>query len=244
MANEYRTLPIGTEFTYDGNKYKVCKYKPSHNTSCCDFCAFQNYKCVNSNLKQIRGECYRFNRVDKTEVYFKQINNETMNKNNNDNDNDTNTKFINAVFNLDNSLSDIKITCPKGYVIDVEHSDLSKGIIKFKKDNITLEDVYKNHGKNTFITNVVSNNTHTYNKIFAIATLLDIANYYNKDWKPDWNNDEKKYIIKYTYIINKYSVDIRYNINYGSIVFKHKEDAQAVIDNPNFRGILDRIYKD
>lgn len=25
--------------------------------------------------------------------------------------------------------------------------------------------------------------------------------------------------------------------------FKNKEDAQAVIDNPNFREILDKIYK-
>ena len=31
--------------------------------------------------------------------------------------------------------------------------------------------------------------------------------------------------------------------NVGTIVFKHKEDAQAVIDNPNFREILDVIYK-
>lgn len=30
----------------------------------------------------------------------------------------------------------------------------------------------------------------------------------------------------------------------GAIYFKNKEDAQAVIDNPNFRSILDAIYKD
>lgn len=32
--------------------------------------------------------------------------------------------------------------------------------------------------------------------------------------------------------------------NEGAIYFKNKEDAQAVIDNPNFRSILDAIYKD
>lgn len=34
------------------------------------------------------------------------------------------------------------------------------------------------------------------------------------------------------------------NYNEGAIYFKNKEDAQAVIDNPNFRSILDAIYKD
>ena len=32
--------------------------------------------------------------------------------------------------------------------------------------------------------------------------------------------------------------------NEVAIYFKNKEDAQAVIDNPNFRSILDAIYKD
>lgn len=30
---------------------------------------------------------------------------------------------------------------------------------------------------------------------------------------------------------------------YGSPVFKNKADAQYVIDNPNFRDILDNIFK-
>lgn len=47
-------------------------------------------------------------------------------------DNDTKEYIVIPIFNTDNSLYDIKIDCPKGYIIDVEHSDLSKGIIKFK----------------------------------------------------------------------------------------------------------------
>lgn len=31
--------------------------------------------------------------------------------------------------------------------------------------------------------------------------------------------------------------------NEGAVYFKNKEDAQAVIDNPNFKNILDEIYK-
>ena len=67
-----------------------------------------------------------------------------------------NSSVIIPTFNTNDSLKDLHIDCPKGYSIDVEHSDLSKGIIKFKKDNITLEDIYENQGKDTFITNVIN----------------------------------------------------------------------------------------
>ena len=236
MATEYKTLPIGTIFTYNGNKYKVCE--DNNIDYICNQCAFNGINC--DSIKNIRGNCTISGRTDYTQVYYKQINNEIMEKD-----------FCNVVcptFNTNDSLNDLHIECPEGYSIDVEHSDLSKGIIKFKNDNITLEDIYKNQGKDTFITNIVNNNTRTYNKISAIATLLDIANYYNKDWKPDFNNKTTyKYVIQYNGIENKhthYSVDYDVCLNRCCVYFKNQEDAQAVIDNPNFRDILDTIYKD
>ena len=236
MATEYKTLPIGTIFTYNGNKYKVCE---NNNIDyICNQCAFNGINC--DIIKNIRGNCTISGRTDYTQVYYKQINNEIMKK---DSDN-----VVCPTFNTNDSLNDLHIECPEGYSIDVEHSDLSNGIIKFKNDNITLEDIYENQGKDTFITNIVSNNTHTYNKISAIATLLDIANYYNKDWEPDFNNKTTyKYVIQYNGIENKhthYSVDYDVCLNRCCVYFKNQEDAQAVIDNPNFRDILDTIYKD
>ena len=207
---------IGEIFTYNGKTYQVVK-----STTCIE-CAFGKRVC--SLLKSYIGQCTPSTRTDKTSIVFKEINNMEI-KNN-----------------------QLIIDIPEGMEIDVEHSDLSKSIIKFKNDNITLEDIYENQGKNTFITNVVSNNTHTYNKISAIATLLDIANYYNKDWKPDFNNKTThKYVIQYNGIENKhthYSVDYDVCLNRCCVYFKNQEDAQAVIDNPNFRDILDAIYKD
>ena len=77
---------------------------------------------------------------------------------------------------------------------------------------------------------------------------MDIANYYNKGWKPDFNNKTTyKYVIQYNGIENKhthYSVDYDVCLNRCCVYFKNQEDAQAVIDNPNFRDILDTIYKD
>lgn len=232
MADKYKTLPIGTIFTYNGNKYKVCDGISCSYT--CIYCAFHNINC--DSIKNIRGYCTSSSRIDFHQAYYKQINNETMKKDSGN--------VVYPTFNTNDSLNDLHVECPNGYSIDVEHSDLSKGIIKFKNDNITLEDIYENQGKDTFITNVVSNNTHTYNKISAIANLIDIANYYNKDWKPDWNNpDEHKYCI----VLNTHSIYVvDYNCNhiYNTIYFKNRKDAQAVVDNPNFKDILDAIYKD
>ena len=234
MANNYKTLPVGTIFTYKGNKYKVCE----DDDFCwvCSRCAFKDINC--DTFKHIRGNCGLSNRIDHIQVYFVQINNETMNKDCN------NINNVIPAFSTNNSLNDLHVECPKGYSIDVSNSDLSKGIIKFKNDNITLEDIYENQGKDTFITNVVSNNTNTYNKMSAIAKLMDIANYYNKDWKPDWNNpDEHKYCI----LLNNhniYVVDYDCRNVHNIIYFKNRKDAQSVRDNPNFRDILDAIYKD
>ena len=236
MATEYKTLSIGTIFTYNGNEYEVCE--DNNIDYICNQCAFNGINC--DSIKNIRGNCTISGRIDYTQVYYKQINNETMKK---DSDN-----VVCPTFNTNDSLNDLHIECPEGYSIDVEHSDLSNGIIKFKNDNITLEDIYEYQGKDTFIANVAYNNKPTYSKIFAIATLMDIANYYNKGWKPDFNNKTTyKYVIQYNGIENKhthYSVDYDVCLNRCCVYFKNQEDAQSVIDNPNFRDILDTIYKD
>ena len=208
---------LGEVFTCNGKLYQVVK------GFSCNGCAFiKNGNCYLDY--KFLGPCAYTKRTDRTSVIFKLINNMEI-KNN-----------------------QLTIDIPEGMEIDVEHSDLSKGIIKFRNNNITLEDIYENQGKDTFITNIISNNTHTYNKISAIATLMDIANYYNKGCKPDFNNKTTyKYVIQYNGIENKhthYSVDYDVCLNRCCIYFKNQEDAQAVIDNPNFRDILDAIYKD
>lgn len=236
MANEFKTLPIGTIFTYNGNKYKVCKDDDCYYT--CNKCAFNGTNC--DTIKGIRGNCIFGHRTDHTQIYYVQINDETMNK---DSDN---SSIITPIFNTDNSLNDLHIDCPKGYLIDVKHSDLSKGIIKFKKKrDITFEDIYKDDNVDYATNLVILSENKLFNKLLCIAKLIDIANYYNKGWKPDWgNNKEGKFYISYNFIHNAYFVIEDNSNNVGTIVFKHQEDAQAVIDNPNFRNILNTIYKD
>ena len=134
----------------------------------------------------------------------------------------------------------LTINIPIGMEIDVENSDLKAGVIMFKKKLINYNDVWS-----TIITKSVSSEMELFvknqNKLAAINKLMNIASYYNGDWKPDWKNSgEYKYNIMRT---GAYGITTSSIYNEGAVCFKNKEDAQAVIDNPNFKNILDEIYK-
>ena len=208
---------IGEIFTYKGKIYQVVK------ANTCKDCALSNALC-RSVQTSVAGSCTPGGRKDNLNVVFKEINNMEI-KNN-----------------------QLTIDIPEGMEIDVEHSDLSKGIIKFKNNNITLEDIYKDDNTDYAANLVTLSENKLFNKLLCIARLIDIANYYNKDWKPDFNNKTTyKYVIQYNGIENKhthYSVDYDVCLNRCCVYFKNQEDAQSVIDNPNFRDILDTIYKD
>lgn len=157
---------------------------------------------------------------------------------------------------------ELKIEIPKGYEIDKDHSTFE--CIKFKpiKKDITYEDVcntlFKNntgyfmdqYGKVNFY-NIGTNRSNANNapngrqlkKLLALNQLLNIAEYYNR-------NTAKLNIryrigydsINYCYKVVTYA---SYNFTYSlEALFNNEEDAIAVIDNPNFREVLDTIYKD
>ena len=175
----------------------------------CKGCAFEFSSCCTSLL----GDCSPTHRTDGASVIFKAINNMENNQ--------------------------LTIDIPEGMEIDLENSDLAKGIVKFKKKYITYGDILQECPTNFSGLRV---RNHCIDKILAISQLMNIAKYYNGDWEPDWNNqDEYKYFI----ICNRgtYKVDHGWTSICSNIYFKNKKDAQAVIDNPNFRSILDAIYK-
>lgn len=137
----------------------------------------------------------------------------------------------------------LTIDIPERHIIDVEHSDLSKGIIKFKKSDITYKDIIDALNIEKDLTGVACN-INNVTKLSAIDKLINIANYYNKGWKPDWNASyTRKYFIVYSNT-GTYAVDYMYNYAYSTVYFKNKEDAIAVINNPDFKDILDVIYKE
>ncbi len=129
------------------------------------------------------------------------------------------------------------IDIPKGMELDTENTDVAKGVIMLKKKNITYEEVVE--------LGFSVRGTEIESKAQAIAKLINIAKYYNEVWKPEWNNrNEDKYYIYYRYITDEYLIDANFAEVSSIVYFKNKEDAQAVIDNPNFRPILDAIYKE
>lgn len=177
----------------------------------CDSCGILNDHCF--SIRESLGPCADYNRTDKTGVVFKEIKDMEI-KNN-----------------------QLTIDIPEGMEIDLKNSDLVKGIVKFKKKDITYEDVEDTLklGKNCKYIN-----ESNASKLVALSRLMNIAKYYNKDWKPDWNDKYKYYIV---YNGDTYAIDYSYNYIYNDVYFKNKEDALEVIDNPNFRNILDAIYK-
>lgn len=183
----------------------------------CRNCAFTHIIC--SSLRSITGNCMDFLRNDGANVKFEEVKDMEI---------------------KDNQLT---INIPEGMEIDLQNSNFDTGVIKFKKKVLTYEDIKASLrlNENLICISVDDNNSA---KLCAINRLMCIAKFYNGDWKPNWsNNKEGKFYISYNFIHNAYFVIEDNSNNVGTIVFKHKEDAQAVIENPNFREILDVIYK-
>lgn len=179
----------------------------------CKGCAFGFSSCCMSFL----GDCSPTHRTDGASVIFKEINNMEI-KNN-----------------------QLTIDIPEGMEIDLENSDLAKGIVKFKKKDITYDDILQSYATDFGGIRVPN---HCIDKILAISQLMNIAKYYNGDWNPNWGSlMESKYYIYYSTRSNTYGVSNTSSTNYGNIYFRLYKDAKAVIDNPNFRDILDKIYK-
>ena len=156
---------------------------------------------------------------------------------------------------------EIKINVPEGYEMDKENSTFE--CIKFKpiKKELTYEDVAEElFSKNMFTSDIKGkifwisssgtkldkNNTTNrkqLERLFALNQLLNIAEYYNKK-----SPKEENYIyrINFEKSSSEYFVqeDICPTIVCGLIpTFNNEKDAKAVIDNPNFKEILNLIYK-
>lgn len=156
---------------------------------------------------------------------------------------------------------EFKINVPKGYEIDKENSTFE--CIKFKpiKKELTYKDVAEElFSKNMFTSDIngkifwissygakLDKNNTTNRKqlerLLALNQLLNIAEYYNKK-----SPKEENYIyrINFEKSSSEYFVqeDICPTIVRGLIpIFNNKEDAKAVVKNPNFKNIIDLVYK-
>ena len=156
---------------------------------------------------------------------------------------------------------EVKINIPKGYEIDKENSTFECIKFRLSKKYITYEDccekLFSNIGYYTsshgeiisdgyydeYITDPNNApNRKQLERLLALNQLMNIAYYYNHH-----KYVEKGYIIAYNREGCCYEVmddnNSYYKLTAIDPIFEKIEDAQAVIDNPNFRGILDTLCK-
>lgn len=156
---------------------------------------------------------------------------------------------------------EFKVQIPEGYEIDRENSTFE--CVKFKpiKKYITYKDVcnklFKNfqgylisgygqiddfsYESDKFEPNSATN-IKQLDRLLSLNQLLNITEYYNRQHV----NFDKCYTILYDKNNKEYTIAENPSSHSFGIkpIFNRMEDVQEVIDNPNFRGILDMVYKD
>lgn len=246
-----QSFAIGTKIEYMNKLFEVtesnqcCDCSLATICSSSDICANNRNDDILSRDKRINifGECSSLRRPDSKSVVFVEVPNSTSK--------DEYYKIIPLwIDNNSTQLRPIKFVLPKDYVIDKEHSDFDKGIITFKRNWLTIEDIYKNlEERNIPIIYINDTKLTSDSKIAAIVILMDIARYFNGNWKYRNRGDNNGYMIAYDKTRTEEDcyqvvcINSDTDMYFGNIMFKNEADAQYVIDNPNFRDILDKIFK-
>ena len=241
--NETKEFAIGTKIEYDSKLYEVVEQKFCNECSLTHICPnndvvkHTDYSNLLSRDERIKifGECSSLGRKDRKSVIFKEISADDV-------------YDIDVLYKNDKELLPIKINIPSGYVIDEERSNLTNGIIKFKRKWLSIEDIYRLVKENDYLTYRSSIVSFRDGKLIALANLMDITRYFNGNWNYDITKGDIGYMIAYDasmiepyYSIRK--IDSVTKPYYGNPVFKNEDDARYVIDNPHFRVILDKIFK-
>ena len=244
--NDVKEFAIGSKIEYMNKLYEVVAQTYCDNCSIANICS-NNDKTSGNNITgvlsrdkriSIFGECSSIVRSDGKSVAFKEI----------PKTKEQDVYNIGSLYKTNNELMPILIDLPNGYVIDKEHSDFDKGIIAFKNKWLTLEQLYKLAKENNHVTHRDSIKDFSDSKLIALANLMDIAKYFNGDWNYDFTKECVGYSIVYCKLEKESHYSVReinnsFHTYYGNPVFKNEADAQYVIDNPNFRNILDKIFK-
>ena len=244
--NDVKEFAIGTKIEYNGKLYLVVAQTYCDNCSIANICS-NNDKTSGNNITgvlsrdkriSIFGECSSIVRSDSKSVAFKEI----------PKTKEQDVYNVCPLYKTNNELMPIQIDVPKDFVIDKEHSDLDKGIIRFKNKWLTLEQLYKLAKENNIVTHRDSIKDFSDSKLVALANLMDIAKYFNGDWNYDFTKECVGYSIAYYKFVEEPHYSVIEIVNsvytyYGNPIFKNEADAQYVIDNPNFRNILDKIFK-
>lgn len=249
-----KAFAIGTKIEYMNKLYEVTEGYSCADCSIASICSSSvispsdrnDYSLSKDKRINIFGACSSAIRPDTKSVVFVEIPKD-------DSKDNTNNKYhkIIPLFRDDNpsKLKSVEFDLPNGYVIDKYNSDLDKGIIRFKRKWLSIEEVYDTLFKRKEVTYRQNLKDFSNIKMLVIANFMDIAKYFNGNWNYKSNGNDCGYIIAYDKTTTKpygyqiVSINADTNMYFGNITFKNETDARYVIDNPNFRKVLDKIFK-
>lgn len=245
-----KAFDIDTKIEYMNKLYEVRESNQCCNCSLATICSSSDISAGDRNDDalsrdkriNIFGECSSLRRLDKKSVVFVEIPKD-----------DSKDKYykIEPLFRDDNpsKLKSVEFDLHNGYVIDKYNSDLDKGIIRFKRKWLSIEEVYDALFKRKEVTYRQNLKDFSNIKMLVIANFMDIAKYFNGNWNYKSNGNDCGYIIAYDktttepYGYQIVSINADTDMYFGNITFKNETDARYVIDNPNFRKVLDKIFK-
>ena len=120
----------------------------------------------------------------------------------------------------------IRIQAPEGMEIDKENSTFE--CIKFKPKKVTYDDI---QNKIMPYTDTVFTTPMHKQKCITFRKLLEVAEYLNGNWKPNWNNQEQcKYIICYNQESKQFGSDFYSYTSITPIVFSSRENTQKAVE--------------
>ena len=123
-------------------------------------------------------------------------------------------------------VTEFKIQIPEGMEIDRENSTFE--CIKFKPKELTYIEISKKFQPYNYS---VCTNAKNLSKLITFKKLLEVADYLNGNWKPDWNDENQyKYYISYDGMGETFFIESRCYVNYGIVCFSSKENALKAIE--------------
>lgn len=182
--------------------------------------------------------------ISDSKVIFKMSSNNT--------NNNINNKTNNNMNNTNNKTKNVSLTLKEAKELynsnnDITYKDVCKKLFKkgyyYCGDRGNISEIGRFDNKTC-----IDRNNAAYikqlDKVLALNQLLNIAEYYNRLH----TKIDKCYNISYDTRFKNYKVSVdsvwwKTGLTSIEALFNKAEDAQAVIDNPNFREILDTIYK-
>jgi len=136
-------------------------------------------------------------------------------------------------YEFTNSISNKKsytVTPETGYTIDLDNSNLSKGLIVTKEVGPDYKYNSEEHYNDSYCsTRIYSITSKVHDATIALSKLMSLRNKLNGWWCPDWNDySADKYVIT---LVEQDWITQEATAFPNVLAFKTKEIAQGVLDN-------------